>query len=247
MEIVCPSCLSRFNLPEAAARPGAKLRCSVCKTVFPLPESDKEVSAPPQKSSAAAPDRPAEVPLSMAATPVRGKKTAFIVLSVLLLAAAAGGGAWWWFSRAALPKASPTSTIPLAQKVEKLSMRNVRQYYVNNEKTGAVSVIEGRVVNGFSTPKELIEVEASLYGQDKNPLVTKKQYAGTSLSLFQLQVLGEKELDSFINNKLEVLANNTNIPPGGEVPFMVLFFNPPPSVTEFGVKIVDVRDPEVKK
>jgi hypothetical protein len=60
-------------------------------------------------------------------------------------------------------------------------------------------------------------------------------------------VLGEKELDAFINNKLEVLANNTNIPPGGEVPFMVLFYNPPPTVTEFGVKIVDVREPEVKK
>jgi hypothetical protein len=54
-------------------------------------------------------------------------------------------------------------------------------------------------------------------------------------------------LEAFINNKLEVLTNNTNIPPGGEVPFMVLFYNPPPTVAEFGVKIVDVRDPEVKK
>jgi hypothetical protein len=103
------------------------------------------------------------------------------------------------------------------------------------------------VVNGFPRPKELIEVEAALYGKDKNPLVAKRQFAGTSLSLFQLQVLGEKELEAFINNKLEVLTNNTNIPPGAEVPFMVLFYNPPPTVTEFGVRIVDVRDPEVKK
>jgi hypothetical protein len=131
--------------------------------------------------------------------------------------------------------------------VEKLTMRNVRQYYVTNEKIGPISVIEGKAVNGFPTPRELIEVEAALYGQDKNALVSKKQYAGASLSLFQLQVLGEKELDAFINNKLEVLANNTNIPPGGEVPFMVLFYNPPPTVTEFGVKIVDAREPEVKK
>jgi hypothetical protein len=143
--------------------------------------------------------------------------------------------------------ANVSSDIPLAQKVEKLTMRNVRQYYVTNEKIGPVSVIEGKVVNGFPVPKELIEVEAALYGQDKNPLVSKRQFAGTSLSLFQIQVLGEKELDAFINNKLEVLANNTNVPPGGEVPFMVLFYNPPPTVAEFGVKIVDVRDVEVKK
>ena len=36
MEIQCPHCASRFNLPEHLARPGAKLRCSVCKTVFAL-------------------------------------------------------------------------------------------------------------------------------------------------------------------------------------------------------------------
>ena len=36
MEIQCPHCASRFNLPEHLARPGAKVRCSVCKTVFAL-------------------------------------------------------------------------------------------------------------------------------------------------------------------------------------------------------------------
>ena len=47
---------------------------------------------------------------------------------------------------------------------------------------------------------------------------------------------------SFLNNKVELLANNTNIPPGGEVPFMILFYDPPENVAEFGVKIVDVKD-----
>ena len=132
--------------------------------------------------------------------------------------------------------------IPLTQKVEKLTLRNVRQYYVTNKKIGPISVIEGKVVNGFSAPKELLEVEAALYRQDKSPLVSKRQFAGTSLSLLQLQTLGEKELEAFINNKQDVLANNTNIPTDGEVPFMVLFYNPPPTIKEFGVKIVGVRD-----
>ncbi|WP_300883193.1 zinc-ribbon domain-containing protein, partial [uncultured Desulfovibrio sp.] len=34
MQVKCPQCSSRFNLPEALAKPGAKMRCSVCKTVF---------------------------------------------------------------------------------------------------------------------------------------------------------------------------------------------------------------------
>jgi len=191
---------------------------------------------------------PPHEPLQMA-KPVRSKKVLiFCLLALCILGGAAGGGLWWHMKgKAGSFPAAPSNAIPLAQKLEKLTMRNVRQYYVTNEKIGAISVIEGKVVNGFPAPKELIEVEAALYGQDKNPMVSKRQFAGASLSLFQLQVLGEKELEAFINNKLEVLANNTNIPPGGEVPFMVLFYNPPPTVAEFGVKIADVRDPEVKK
>ena len=242
MEIICPNCSSKFNLPDTAVRPGAKLRCSACKTVFPMPDA-----RPGGSADEASRQSPPHEPLRMAG-PARSKKKLLLCLLAFVILVGAAGGAWWYGQgkEEKIPVAS-SGTVPLAQKVEKLTMRNVRQYYVTNEKIGAMSVIEGKVNNGFSTPKELIEVEAALYGQDKSPLVSKKQFAGTSLSLFQLQVLGEKELEAFINNKLEVLTNNTNIPPGGEVPFMVLFYNPPPTVTEFGVKIVDVRDPEVKK
>jgi len=244
MEINCPQCGSTFNLPATAARPGAKLRCSVCKTVFSLPDKAPE----DKKDDAQGHYSPPHEPLQMA-KPVRSKKILlYSLLALFVLGGAAGGGLWWYMQgKAGSISTAPSSAIPLAQKVERLTMRNVRQYYVTNEKIGAISVIEGKVVNGFPTPKELIEVEAALYGQDRNPMVSKRQFAGASLSLFQLQVLGEKDLEAFINNKLEVLANNTNIPSGGEVPFMVLFYNPPSTVAEFGVKIVDVRDPEVKK
>jgi hypothetical protein len=215
----------------------------VCKNVFLLPLAASEDSA-----DGAHEQHPPHEPLRMA-KPVRAKKILLLgLIALVMLGGAAGGGLWWYLKgKSGKIPASSSSAVPLAQKVERLTMRNVRQYYVTNEKIGAISIIEGRVVNGFPSPKELIEVEAALYGQDKGPLVSKKQFAGTSLSLFQLQVLGEKELEAFINNKLEVLANNTNVPPGGEVPFMVLFYNPPPTVMEFGVKIVDVRAPEVKK
>ena len=240
MEIACPSCSSKFNLPDAAVRPGAKLRCSVCKNVFPL-------QAPEGGADGGHGQQPPHEPLQMA-KPARSKKAILLCLFALVILGGAGGGGWWyWKGKAGNIPSAPASALSSAQKVERLTMRNVRQYYVTNEKTGPISIIEGKVVNGFPAPKELIEVEAALYGQDRSPLVSKRQFAGTSLSLFQLQVLGEKELEAFINNKLEVLTNNTNIPPGGEVPFMVLFYNPPPTVAEFGVKIVDVRDPEVKK
>lgn len=36
MQVVCPKCKSRFNLPSGT-KPGTRLRCSVCMTVFSLP------------------------------------------------------------------------------------------------------------------------------------------------------------------------------------------------------------------
>ncbi|MDR2745319.1 MAG: zinc-ribbon domain-containing protein [Desulfovibrio sp.] len=226
MEIQCPKCASRFNLPESLARDGAKLRCSVCKTVFPY-----------SASGAKAIEQPPEPAKKDAGKTKSARKTA---LAALLLALCLAGGllGYFWYGRQT-PAPPPED---VAQKVARLTMRNVRQYYVDNEKIGRVMVIEGQVVNEFPRPKALIAVEAAIYDKDKKTLSVKKQMAGTQLSLFQLQVLSEKEMESFLNNKIEILSNNINVPQGGEVPFMVLFYAPPPGVAEFGVRIVDVQD-----
>ena len=164
-----------------------------------------------------------------------------MVLLLLLALVCAGAGGYWYQTRGAAQRTPPPTEQEIAQKVELLTMRNVRQYYVDNDKVGKVFVIEGRVVNEFPQPKELVTVEAAIYDKDKKPLSVKRQIAGAQLSLFQLQVLSEKEMEAFLTNKVEILTNNATCP-GGEVPFMVLFYAPPEGVAEFGVRIVDVQD-----
>ncbi len=56
----------------------------------------------------------------------------------------------------------------MAKKVEMLTMRNVRQYNVLNEKWARSFVIEGKVVNEFPAPKELVELEGAIYDADKS-------------------------------------------------------------------------------
>lgn len=236
MEVTCPNCASRFNLPDGVGKPGAKLRCSVCKEIFRLPSLE---SASPAEGGFNL-----DGPLSMPEPPKSRFKRVLALLLVLLVAA--GGGGWWYYTSGKNLKPAESTVVPLAEKVKLLTMRNVRQYFVENEKIGRVFVIEGTVVNEFPVPKELIEMEAALYDQGQKPLASKRQLAGTVLSHFQLQVLSEKELESSLNNKIDILTNNTNVPPGGEVPFMVLFYAPPDNIGEFGIKIVDVRDVEKK-
>lgn len=147
------------------------------------------------------------------------------------------------------PGAPAASGAPAAQKPEEaakvkdIMLQNVRQYYVSNEKAGQLFVIEGKAVNNFKTPKEMIKLEASLFDEKGTTLATKEELAGNTVSLFQLQVMTRDELKNALASQVGVLTNNTNIAPAGEVPFMMVFFDPPEAVKEFGVKVVDAKDP----
>ncbi|MBQ7606483.1 MAG: zinc-ribbon and DUF3426 domain-containing protein [Desulfovibrionaceae bacterium] len=252
MEIQCPQCSSRFTLPDSV-KEGAKLRCSVCSTVFLLKKEENPQSEPaPQPQPRQQESLQLTPPVTKDAKPAKpapekkNKKLLFIAGSVLLFLLCLAGSLIWYFAGRSASGGEVVSEAEMANRVRLLTMRNVRQYIVDNEKIGKVFVIEGRVVNEFPEPKELITVEGAIYGKDKRVIATKKQRCGTQLSLFQLQVLSENEMDSFLNNKMEILTNNINLKQGAEVPFMVLFYAPPDDVAEFGVRIVDVKDVPVQ-
>ena len=244
MEIQCPHCSSRFNLPDKLVKPGAKLRCSVCKNVFTLETPGKEAPAKTAAKGAEA-VAPKKAP-ARAAAPARKEKkgsSLFLWLGLLVFLVVLGGSGYWYYIQFPSGNKKPQlSDEELAQRVSMLTMRNVRQYYVQNEKIGKVCVIVGDVRNEFPQPKALIRVEAAIYDKNRKPLAVKQQLAGSQLSLFQLQVLGEKELESFLQSSTDIYIRNSNVPPGGEVPFMVLFYAPSDTVAEFGVRIAGVED-----
>lgn len=239
MIVTCPNCLTKFNFPDDQARSNTKLRCSVCKYIFPLVKEDS-------------PNTPLNnFDLSLDDTPKEKKKTKKsatkkLLLVLLLLIIIAGGYSFITYPDLTYKIQTIFSSDKKEEPVDLISLialRDVVQYNITNEKLGNISVIEGKVVNGFSEPRELIRLEASLYDKNGTLLVSKQQLAGTSVSLFQLQVLGEQELERALTNKIDILANNTNVPPKGEVPFMIVFYNPPDNAAEFGVKVIDARLP----
>ena len=139
--------------------------------------------------------------------------------------------------QAAEPGEAPTERIKLIQPVD------FRQYIITNEKAGPIFVVEGKALNRFETPKARIQVMVSLYDAAGKVLAQKEQLCGNTLSLFQLQVQSEQEINDALNSKAGIYANNAFIKPGDTAPFMVVFFNPPDKVEEYQIKIVDARDP----
>ncbi len=278
MIVACPSCETKFNVPDDKYAPGRKARCSSCGHVFALPELDAipdiadltapqappvapsapVAAEPPAAEPAAAegnypfeePDDVVLPPSGASSRPAKIKRLA-LAIAVVCLAVLLGYGGYKVFSSFRKPVApvGPTAgEIAQQELVKNLALENVRQYIVNNnEKAGRMVVVEGRVVNNFKTPKEWIKLEVTLYDDKGKALASREQYCGVSLSLFQLQILSKKELEEALNNRVDVLANNTNVQPGQKVPFLTIFFAPPESTYEFGVKIVDVKDPAQKK
>jgi predicted Zn finger-like uncharacterized protein len=133
-----------------------------------------------------------------------------------------------------------------SSKVKDIVLQNVRQYYVTNEKAGQLFVIEGKAVNNFKSQKEMIKLEAALFDEKGAVLISQDILGGNTVSLFQLQVMTKPELESALSSQVGVLTNNTNLAPGAETPFMIVFFDPPEAVKEFGVKVVDAKDPPGK-
>lgn len=131
------------------------------------------------------------------------------------------------------------------QRVNKIELKNVRQFYAKNEKAGVLFVIQGTAVNNFATPKERIEVQAQLFDAQSKVVASQQMLCGNVLSMFQLQVQSRQEIEDGLKSEVGILSNNTFLRPGASTPFMFVFFEQPVNdIKEFGVKVVDAKTPK---
>ena len=177
----------------------------------------------------------------------KGKLIGIIAACVVAVVLAAGAGVYFFAPgligmAPAEEQAAAESPMTMAEQVKSISLDDIRQYYVTNDKAGRICVIEGKAVNKFAEPRELIEVEAGLYDAQNNVLDSVRLMCGNTLSLFQLQVLSREEIEKALKDEAGIGANNVNLQHGQHVPFMVVFFDPSDKVAEFNVSVVAAKD-----
>ena len=250
MRITCPNCWTQFHF-EADQFPdqGVRLRCSWCGHQF-VPE---EATVQLESETAQTQRSPEEAkalwePPPAPPKPRKRRRIAVLLGLVLTLVAA---GTWYWTANEGNlfwgkhSQTSPQKQAPATENAElsKIVLRDVRQYFVDNEEIGELFVIEGKAVNTFASPKGLIRLEARLFDADSTVVAEKTFLCGNTVSLFQLQVLSREKLESALAAKVGVLTKNTSVPPQESVPFMTVFFSPPSSVEEFGIRVVQAKSP----
>lgn len=247
MIIACPKCETSFSLPDELYKPGKKARCSQCGNVFPMPVQETEAAEEefrPASGDALAPAAPAPV-----SAPAWKKRLPLLIASAgVCLLFVLGYGGFLMYRSFTATKPAPVAAAPekpaesKAQPIDSVSLDEVRQFMVDNAKIGRIVVIQGVAVNISKTPKEYIVIKARLMDAGQRVLSEVEQVAGVPLTLFQLQYLSEAELKETLGNRIAILTNNTNIPPGGKVSFAVVFTKVPESMRTFDLNVVSVRE-----
>lgn len=269
MIVTCPQCDTSFSMPDELYKPGRKARCSQCSNVFRLPEVQATIDdtagiviEPP--TEAAPPPKKEKRSLKDISFGQQKKQTLiFLLVLVICLAGIAYGGMMVYrsvFSSAPAVSSGEGGTGEGASSAEeqrllqeqqarisKIALINVRQFIADNDHMKHIVVIQGEAVNEFPKPKEFIRVEAILYDAEKNVLARSEQMAGPSLTIFQLKVLTEKEMQAALNNRIAVLTNNVDVPTGGQVPFVIVFNSVPAGLKSFEVRVVDAQDSNIEE
>lgn len=253
MIVHCPQCETVFAMPDEAYRPGRKVRCSQCTHVFPLPE----IEVPPSAQGSESLDLPKvskKRKFSFALTSKYSKKLLYSVFALVIVAIGVGGYVLVSNIQSSRLVAQEQETKEMvAQRrvtrekeaqsraeddalVESINLVDVRQMVVRNDNLGPLVVIQGYARNNFDTPREFIMVEGRLLDKSGNVLTSGSIYCGINLSLTQLQVLTQDELKKALNDKVSVLANNVDIAPGQQVPFLLVFIGVPNNLFSFEVR-----------
>lgn len=248
MIITCPQCNTRYRLDDHLLKDhGGTVRCSRCGHVFhaPPPTADTHPSGAEASLTTEAEERSRA---SVRQSTLRPRRFLLLLLLVVLLVVLFAAGyvsfpqlksRLPFFGEGSQPSSLSRKTGAPLNDLSQITFTDVRQYLVDNETIGRLLVIEGKAVNESPVPVEMIKIQSEIFADNGTTLQRKSFYCGNTLSLFQLQVLDQAEMESALQSKVGVLTNNSNLGPEQEAPFMTVFFNPPESMAEFSLKVIE--------
>lgn len=131
--------------------------------------------------------------------------------------------------------AAPQQDQPAAVRTDTLIFENTGNRYVDNDHTGKLLIIEGRVKNTGDTAMGNIMLHAALLDKDRKVIDKAEQVAGHVLTDFQLKVMTRAEMIKALDE--EAQGGSGVAAKDGTVPFMIIFCNPSDDLSEFSVKI----------
>ena len=165
---------------------------------------------------------------ALAATARRGGKLKWLVL-VLISVLLYGGGAILYLSGALEP-----FTRGFAKQSESpLKVENLNGTFTDNEQSGRIFVIEGKIKNSSEEPQAIKKVRGTVYNKAGKAVATMEVSAGRLVSNEELRTLPKEDL---LKQFKEVKEGS--VPPKGTIPVMVVFTEVPEDIGEVSIEVI---------
>ncbi len=256
MIVQCEQCLTRFRLdPSNIKGAQAKVRCSQCGHVFLISKPEYEESEPAPVAPARAVREPEyeedeyeEAYASVRRKPRRRRasagggygvwlKLAIFIIPILILAA---GAAYYFFLR---PHSGTPNKGPIKAQVD-TSYKNIvltaaEGYFKENQKAGTLFIIKGVAQNKNKQPVDFVKLRGILHDTNAKAVMERDVFAGNLFTEEELTDLPIEKIQERSQNQRGFNNANFNVPPGGSVPFMIVFDSIPKNLAEFTVKVVE--------
>ena len=178
-----------------------------------------------------------------------GKLLAYIVIVILVL----GGVYIWLFPQIGEEIIDKVSHYISTDKLEKkdkstdvkvgsVNFIDVKERFTKNWILGDLLVIQGIVVNKYEYPISRVKVRGKILNAAGEVLDKVESYCGNLLTDEELGNLTEKEIAEELSIQIGSDISNDSIAPEGEIPFMIVFANPPKEAAEFIVELANNAD-----
>jgi predicted Zn finger-like uncharacterized protein len=114
-----------------------------------------------------------------------------------------------------------------------------------NAQIPRIFVITGTVHNQSKKPRSFIKVRGLLL--DKNGKVVKEVWAfcGNPIPIEDLRTKAPGELEKVMHTREGQKGSNKMVPPGGKIPFTLIFFEVPDGVEAFGAEVTEAQIPSL--
>jgi hypothetical protein len=170
----------------------------------------------------------------MGSAPTRAKRNLWLPVLLVVVLVTSAAIALWLFS----PWSHAPQSAPENAEIQLLHLVETQGYFVDNQQSGQLFVIEGRVRNDFATPRRWILLRAKLYTADGQEARQQLFYAGNLMSTEQLRGLPLADQLGLIQQTPQ--GTQAAIAAGQEVSFIVPFGDLPEisTLSDYSVEIV---------
>ena len=106
------------------------------------------------------------------------------------------------------------------------------------DKIGQLYIIKGKIINNYPQSRSYILIKGSIEDEKRNPIDRKLAYAGNIFTDNELKSITIEEIEKRLKNKSGKNNSNIDVAPQASVPFMIIFYNLPDSISEYVVETV---------